>query len=124
MCNENFLSKKRQKFFHKLLIKTILDELDWHSVLRYFFYLINNMEDQYCDIQFISSSNEYIKFEQFFELLLSFLHQIFRNNFTKSYIPSLSSENEIDNMNFLIEKILRQIKMICFSFRTSPTSLE
>ncbi len=124
MCNENFLSKKKQKFFHKLLIKTILDELDWHSVLQYFFYLINNMEDQYCDIQFILSSNEYVKFEEFFELLLSFLHQISRNNFTKSYIPTLSSENEIDNMNFLIEKILRQMKMICFSFRTSPTSLE
>ena len=135
MINENFLSNESHNFFQKLLIKIILYELDWHSILQYFLYLINN-EDKHRDIQLISDlsqliltffpinnidqsfvyhSNEKIQLTQFFQLLLSFLNQISVLNFTTSntkfYKPSLSSENDIDNINFLIQKTIRHMKM-------------
>jgi hypothetical protein len=132
MLNENFLSNESYDFFKKLLIKTILYELDWHLVLEYFLYLINN-EDKYRDIQLISNlsqlifpvnnidqsfiyhSNEHMKLIQFFQVILSFFNQIFIRNFeisnTKLYIPSLSYENDIDNMNFLIKKTIRHMKI-------------
>jgi hypothetical protein len=131
MNNENFLSNESHDFFEKLLIKTILYELDWHSVLQYLLYLINN-EDKNYNIQLISNlfqlilpffhrntieqtfvyhANETIRLTEFFQLLLSFLNLNFVTSNTKFYKPSLSSENDIDNMKFLIQKIIRHIKM-------------
>lgn len=131
MNNENFLSNESHNFFEKLLIKTILYELDWHSVLQYLLYLINN-EDKNYNIQLISNlfqlilpffhrntieqtfvyhANETIRLTEFFQLLLSFLNLNFVTSNTKFYKPSLSSENDIDNMKFLIQKIIRHIKM-------------
>jgi len=131
MINENFLSNESHDFFEQLLIKTILYELDWHLVLQYLLYLINN-EDKNYNIQLISNlfqlilpffhrnnieqtfvyhANEPIRLTEFFQLLLSFLNLNLPTSKTKFYTPSLSSENDIDNMNFLIQKIIRHIKM-------------
>jgi hypothetical protein len=132
MINENFLSNESHEFFEKLLIKIILYELDWHSILQYLLCLINN-EDKHRDIQLITDlsqliciffptnnidqsiichSNENIKLEQFFQLLLSFFNQISLMNLTtKFYKPPLSSENKIDNINFLIQKTIRNLKL-------------
>jgi hypothetical protein len=132
MINENFLSNESHNFFEKLLIKIILYELDWQLVLQNFLYLINN-EDKHRDIQLISDlsqliflffhinnidqsfvyhSNETIKLNEFFQLLLSFLNQISEMTSNKKfYTPSLSSENDIDNINFLMQKIIRHMKM-------------
>jgi len=131
MLNENFLSNESYDFFEKLLIKTILYELDWHSVLQYLLYLINN-EDKNYNIQLISNlfqlilpffhrnnieqtfvyhANETNRLTEFFQLLLSFLNLNLPTSTTKFYTPSLSSENDVDNMNFLIQKIIRHIKM-------------
>jgi len=100
MFNENFLSNESHDFFEKLLIKTILYELDWHLVLQYLLYLINN-EDKHRDIKLI----------EFFQIILSFFNQNIEILNTKIYIPSLSSENDIDNMKFLIQKIIRHMKI-------------
>ncbi|CAF3147290.1 unnamed protein product [Rotaria sp. Silwood2] len=120
MRNEHFLSNELRYFFKTLLIKTIIYELDWHLVFQYLIYLINN-EDKYRDIQLISdlfqlllpfidinsneqsfeySSDEKIQLIQVFQLILSFFDQTSTINFvtTKFYVPSLSFENEIDNM--------------------------
>lgn len=112
-------------FFEKLLIKTILYEHDWHSILQYLIHLINN-EDKYRDVHmifdlsqlisnnidqsFVYHSNETINLSEFFQLLLSFLNQIsvIKTSNTKLYTPSLSSENSLNNMNYLIQKTLRQ----------------
>jgi hypothetical protein len=132
MINENFLSNESHEFFEKLLIKIILYELDWRSILQYLLCLINN-EDKHRDIQlitdlsqliciffptnnvdqsFVCHSNENIKLKQFFQLLLSFLNQISLMNLTtKCYKPPLSSENKIDNINFLIQKTIRNLKL-------------
>jgi hypothetical protein len=131
MLNKNFLSNQSCDFFDKIFIKTILYELDWKSVLEYLIYFINN-EDKYHDIQFISnlsqlllsvfhinnieqSSNDKIQLVEFFQLLLSFLNQTSIRKLsiskTKFYTPPLSFENEIDNLSFLIHKILRHMKI-------------
>ncbi|CAF1173732.1 unnamed protein product [Rotaria sp. Silwood1] len=131
MINEYFLSDELRYFIKTLLIKTIMYELDWHIVIQYLIYLINN-EDKHRDIKLISDlfqlllsvidinsneqsmeyfSNEKNQLIQVFQLILSFLNQISTINLDKSktkfYIPSLSFENEIDNINFLIYRTIR-----------------
>ncbi|CAF1102576.1 unnamed protein product [Rotaria sordida] len=133
MINEQFLSNELRYFFKTLLIKTIIYELDWHLVIQYLIYLINN-EDKHRDIQLISdlfqlllsfydinsneqsfeySSDEKIQLIQVFQLILLFLNQTSIKNLitlkTKFYIPSLSFENEIDNINFLIYRTIQYI---------------
>jgi hypothetical protein len=131
MKNENLLSDESSYFFEKLLIKIIVDKLDWQLVIQYFLYLIKN-EDGHDDIRLINNlskllvsfvdrsnidqsfscySNEKRKLAQFFELLLSFLNQTSSVNLTKLktnvYTPPLSSENEISNINYLIKKTIQ-----------------
>jgi hypothetical protein len=119
----SMINEKRD-FFDKLLIQIIIYELDWNRVIQNLVYLINN-EDRYRDIPLLSNlsqlirsvfdinyTNEKNKLVQFFQLLCSFLNQTLERNLSAEYYtPSLSSENEIDNMKFLINKTIQHINM-------------